>query len=272
MERGRTTVLPSEFDDPAEAYQIAVRNQSYSRSFAKAHETHYAPWIQQLVADAPLHVQSGERIALPQEPEPLTMPIGQAITKRRSGRTYGSEGLSALQLGTLLTLAGGLQQPAVAAQSNGSLHRNVPNSGNLGSVEIYPVIMRADGIRPGIYHFDSVQHDLALMHSGHFATWLRELVLFQLEFADAAVALVLTSAFGRLKAKYGPRGYRLGLLDVGHVSQSVYLLATSMGLQVCATAGFIDEALETALALDGIDTAVSLLILLGTTPHSDAVT
>lgn len=78
----------------------------------------------------------------------------------------------------------------------GAIRRNVTNSGNLASTELSPAVMRTDGIEPGRYHFDSVNHGLAVVSSGHYATWLREVVLFQAEFAAAAVAIILTSAFG----------------------------------------------------------------------------
>lgn len=55
-------------------------------------------------------------------------------------------------------------------------------------------------------------------------------------------------------AKYGPRGYRLALFDVGHVSQNLNLCATALGLEVCAIAGFVDEAINSVLGLDGLQT------------------
>jgi SagB-type dehydrogenase family enzyme len=246
---------------------VATRNASHSKRFYRAHETHYAPWVQQLVADAPLHLERKERIRLPAaDPALLDVPLGQAIRSRASGRAYGDVPLDAVKLATLLQYAAGVR----ASENDGAdprLRRNVANSGNLGSVEIYPVMLNAAGIDPGIYHFDSVHHDLALLHRGEYRTWLRECVFFQLEFADAGAALILTSAFGRLKAKYGPRGYRLGLFDVGHVSQNVYLIATALGLEVCATAGFIDDVLDSTLDLDGLDTAATLIILIGERPR-----
>lgn len=248
-----------------EQYQVAIRNPSGSKRFAKAHETHYAPWVQRLVAEAPLHVAASERVALPDaDPALLGMSVGQAVAARHSGRVYAPEPLGLLPFATLLGTAIGVRAPPGAA---GGIRRHVTNSGNLGSVEIYPVALAVQGVPPGLYHYDSVAHDLALLHRGAFRTWLRDLVLFQAEFAEAAAALVLTSAFGRLKAKYGPRGYKLGLFDVGHVSQNIYLIATALGLEVCATAGFIDERLDTVLGLDGLDSAASLVLLLGPPPR-----
>jgi SagB-type dehydrogenase family enzyme len=257
--------LPAEFGGAAEAFQTATRNLSFTKRYSKAHETHYEPWIQKMVANAPLHMERGPRVALPPpDPDLLQMPLHEAISRRHSGRTYAATPIPATQLATLLYSVIGVRDRQTTGSPTHS--RNVTNSGNLGSVEIYPIIMAATDITPGIYHFDSVSHDLALLKSGHFAAWLREVVLFQIEFADAAVALVLTSAVGRLTAKYGPRGYRFAMIDVGHVSQNTYLVATALGLQVCATAGFVDEALNSALSIDGLDTCASLLLLLGQPP------
>jgi SagB-type dehydrogenase family enzyme len=260
--------LGSEYGTTDEAYHISARNPSFTKDCYKAHETHYSPWVQQLVADAPLHREDLPQVPLPPPSvERLQMSVGEALVRRRSGRAYGNEPLHAIDLSTILCMALGVHRMRGSAQEPTTLRRSVTNSGNLGSVEAYPVILDVEGVPAGVYHFDSVQHDLRLLRAGCFRDWLRQLVLYQLEFADAAVALVLTTAFGRLKAKYGPRGYRLGWLDVGHVSENVYLIATSLGLAVCATAGFVDEELELALGLDGLETAASLVLLLGRPPR-----
>lgn len=255
--------LPPQFGDDAERYQTGSRNLGFTKRYSKAHETHYEPWVQTLVADAPLHLPEHHRVPLPPpDPQLLTMGIGEAVARRRSGRIYGDEALPQVQLSTLLYHAIGVRPPELSPQPL-ALSRNVTSAGNLGSVEAYPIVMRVEGITPGIYHYDSVAHDLALVAPGVFDTWLREVVFFQLEFADAAVALILTSAVGRLKAKYGPRGYRFALLDIGHVSQNIYLIATGLHLPVCATAGFVDEAVNAALHLDGLEACATLTLLLG---------
>jgi SagB-type dehydrogenase family enzyme len=263
---GEAQTLDPAHGSPEEQYQVTIRNTSFTKRCFKAHETHYSPWVQQLVADAPLHRDDVARVPLPEPSlESLEMSIGEALVRRRSGRLYGTAGLSQSDLSTLLCMALGVHGARDVAAGRAAYRRTVTNSGNLGSVEAYPVVLNVDGVAPGIYHFDSVRHDLALLSAGVFRDWLRELVLFQLEFAEAAVAIVLTCAYGRLKAKYGPRGFRLGLLDIGHVSENVYLLATALGLAVCATAGFVDEELDRALGLDGLNTGASLVLLVGPT-------
>jgi nitroreductase len=89
-------------------------------------------------------------------------------------------------------------------------------------------------------------------HDIHYEPSIRELV--------TGAPLELSS---RLQTKYGIRGYRFALLDVGHVSQNIYLVGTALGVQVCASAGFIDDTVDQALGLDGLDTASMLVVLVG---------
>lgn len=245
----------------ADEYHLASRNQLGFKDIFKTYQAHYSSHVQKLVAEAPLHLSGSRRVALPLERTFAKMSLDEAITHRTSKRGFGSDPLPAAELSSLLFLGNAVRE--VGEEGQVHFQRNVPNSGNLGSTEIYPIVMNVAGIDPGIYHFDTVRHDLALVRVGRFSTWLRERVFFQLEFSEASVALVLTSAIGRLSEKYGLRGYRLALLDAGHVSENIYLVGASLGLQVCATAGFIDDEIDGALGLDGLASATILIVLAG---------
>ncbi len=254
----------------ADEFHVASRNaRSYKRMYA-AHEVHYAPHVQKLVAEAPLHLDDGyPRVALP-EPAPVRMELGEAIRARASRREFAASPLPLTQLSALLRLGNGVGSTHDVGGRPVSYRRAAANSGGLGSVEVYPVVLDVDGLDAGMYHYDSVRHQLSLLRPGDFRDWLREVVFFQLEFPEAAVALVLTGAIGRLRAKYGLRGYRFALLDAGHVSENLYLVATALGLQVSATAGFIDDELDAALGLDGLDSATTLVLLVGPTQTDPA--
>jgi SagB-type dehydrogenase family enzyme len=257
-------VIQPEPDPLSAEFHVASRNLGAYKGMFKAHEVHYEPFVQRLVTTAPLHLDGYPRIALP-PPVPVRMPVEDAIRGRASGRAFGDRPLSAAELGTLLRFANGVQQTRTIGAEPVFYRRPAPNSGDLGSVEIFPIALNVDGVPAGIYHFDTVHHDLARLYGGEFRSWLREVVLYQLELAEAAVAFVLTAAVGRLQAKYGLRGYRFALLDVGHVSENLYLVGTGLGLQICATAGFVDDELDARLGLDGLDVASMLVVLAGTT-------
>ena len=246
----------------AEEYHLASRNPVAFKHLVRGHLVHYTEKNQKLMAEAPLRLTELPRTPLPDSRVKAALPLDDAITRRVSSRRFGNSPLRRDELAALLQLGNSVR--SVEHQDGTvSYRRNVPNSGNLGSVEVYPIIMNVEAVMPGIYHFDSVSQDLARLHTGDFATWLRQQVFFQVEFSQPAVALVLAAAIGRLAAKYGLRGYRLGLLDTGHVSQNIYLVATALGLSVCATAGFIDDELDAAIGVDGLESASMLVLLVG---------
>jgi SagB-type dehydrogenase family enzyme len=246
----------------AAEFHVASRNQAAHKRMYKAYDIHMQPAIRDLVTDAPLHFDDRKRVPLPVHDQPVGVTVLDAIRRRASGRSFGSDPLPVTMLATLLRYANGVL--ATVQTPEGAFYRRAAaNSGDLGSVEIYPIVFDVESVEPGIYHFDSVHHDLTELQRGRFRDWLREVVIYQAELSRAAAALVLTAAVGRLQAKYSLRGYRFALLDVGHVSQNLYLVATAMGLQVCATAGFIDDAVDSALGLDGLDAASMLVVLVG---------
>ena len=80
---------------------------------------------------------------------------------------------------------------------------------------------------------------------------------------DPASALLITASFSRARSKYGIRGYRNVLLEAGHAAQNVLLAAAALGVAACPVGGFVDEGLNSLLALDGVGRAVVYLLRLG---------
>jgi SagB-type dehydrogenase family enzyme len=246
----------------AEEYHVASANLASRRASPRAHEINLDEDVQEMVRTAPLQLDGRSRVALPRDDAPLG-DLGELIPARRSVRSFAREPIGAAQLGRILYLANGIQTHA----EGGGRRRNAPNAGGLGSAEIYCFAERVEGVEPGIYHFDAVRHDLALLRAGRFESWLREFALSQAEYAEAAALLVVTSAMGRLMSKYGPRGYRLGLLDAGHVSQNAQLVAAALGLAASALSGFVDAELNRALELDGLERCAVLALGIGRPGH-----
>jgi SagB-type dehydrogenase family enzyme len=248
----------------AEEYHLESSNRRILKETPSMHQINYEPRIMQLVRDAPLHIESAEEksagITLPLDQEFASMSVEEAITTRVSTRWFSAEPLPLAKLGKVLFLANGARKNSARGIA---IDRNVPNSGGLGSVEIYCIALNVAGVDPGIYHFDSVFHELRVLKKGAFGTWLREFVCFQYEASEPPVVLVLTSAVGRLTSKYGPRGYRLGLLDTGHASENIYLSATALHLNVFAFGGFVDEEVNRALDLEGLERCAFLSLGIG---------
>jgi SagB-type dehydrogenase family enzyme len=245
----------------ADEFHLASANVGPARS-PRAHEINYSPQVAELVRGAPLALESAARVALPRPDGPLGVDLAEAIVRRKSGRRFGPDPLPAGSLARLLYLANAVRHPERGPDAVAD--RNAPSGGGLGSVEIFCFALGVEGVEPGLYHFDTVRHDLALRRRGHFGTWLATLAFSQVEWSEAGAVLVLTCAMGRLAEKYGLRGYRLGLLDAGHVSQNLQLVATALGLEACAISGFVDEELNRGLELDGLDRCAVLGVAIGT--------
>jgi len=189
----------------AEDFHIASRNSAALKQNYRAHLIHYSPEVEKLVRKAPLKIEEGNKINLP-PPLKIQMSITETINRRSSGRNFSNVPITSEELSTLLYYGNAIQKNPYTKNQN-YYQRNVPNSGNLGSVEVYPIILNVEGIEPGIYHFDSFSHHLDQVQLGNYSTWLFEKGFFQVEWSNSSVGFVITSAIGRLTAKYGLRGY-----------------------------------------------------------------
>ena len=67
----------------------------------------------------------------------------------------------------------------------------------------------------------------------------------------------------RMKWRYGERGYRYLHLDVGHVSQNLYLAAEAIGSGACAIGAFDDDQINSLLEIDGKEQFVIYVAAMG---------
>ncbi|MFK0209196.1 nitroreductase family protein [Agrobacterium sp. NPDC090283] len=65
-----------------------------------------------------------------------------------------------------------------------------------------------------------------------------------------SAAIIITCRFDKLMWKYkNSRSYRVALLDAGHLSQAVQMVATSIGIRTWPTAAFYDHDVSDLLEL-----------------------
>ena len=95
------------------------------------------------------------------------------------------------------------------------------------------------GLEPGLWHYRADEHQLRLIAKAEpvvlrMAASARESCLMA---SDPQVVLVIAARFGRVMWKYDAIAYSLVLKHVGVYMQTVYLVATAMGLAVCGVGG-----------------------------------
>jgi SagB-type dehydrogenase family enzyme len=114
--------------------------------------------------------------------------------------------------------------------------RPYPSGGSAYELELYLTVANCEGLARGFYHYDADRH--ALVPIGARAHEL-DALLASAEFAMGAAAvpqilITIAARFDRISWKYSSIAYSLILKNVGVLIQTLYLMATEMGLGGCA--------------------------------------
>jgi SagB-type dehydrogenase family enzyme len=261
-------VLEEEHSQPirlAELFHENTKILPHVKRNRKAAEINFDPFILRLTSIPPKQYENVTHIELPhvnRNTKISGMTLEETICQRLSTRQFSSSPLSLHSLSKVLYFSSAILEVITDGKYK-SYRRAVPTSGGLTSIEVYPLVLNVKGIRQGVFHYDSLNHRLDFLREGYFKDYVRNKLLFQPEFSDAAALLILTSWFSKLKFKYGERGYRYAFLDAGHVGGHMYLIAACLNLACCGICGFYDDEVNSLIGVDGLDESAIYLIALG---------
>lgn len=195
-----------------------------------------------------------EKINLP-EPEKLSGELEWILRSRKSCRDFSGSAISLRVVSNLLFWSAGRIHKD---EPDRVFHRSHPSGGAMYPIEIYPVIFAGDGIVSGVYHYDVSGHALERLQDGESES-VRSAISY--DFArKASMSVVLTFAGRRILEKYGSLGYKLGMIEAGHIAQNIYLVGAALGLGVLALGGGDYLAMERELGL--VDSEESILYTL----------
>ncbi len=185
--------------------------------------------------------------------EPSTETFDQVIASRRSVRNFANEKLTLTELSKILFqtygITGSIKIPGGGEQNL----RASPSAGALYPAEIYLAIRQIEGISEGLYHYNIPNHALELLKEGDPTKEVFEICGKQENVRKASIIFLISGVVARTKSKYGERGYRYVLLDIGHLGQNLYLSCTALDLAVMTTCGFYDDLANEYLGINGID-------------------
>jgi SagB-type dehydrogenase family enzyme len=110
-------------------------------------------------------------------------------------------------------------------------------------------------VATGLYHYSLEHHTLEEMKTLSESEAEQLAVTFTADqrfTATAAVLFIMTARFRRTFWKYAnhAKAYRVLLLDVGHLSQTLYLVCTELGVGAFFTSAVCETDIEEALGLD----------------------
>jgi SagB-type dehydrogenase family enzyme len=205
--------------------------------------------------------EDAARVGLP-APDPVMAGVGECLLRRRSRRDYTGESLSATQLSTVLAHACGSTGASAGYGYSRLPLRSFPSAGGLQAPEVYLSVQAVAGVPAGVYHYHPGNHALELLAAGDHGATLSTVAMGQ-DLQRAAVVFVVTGCYARVRWKYGERAYRYMCMDAGFLGQNLCLVAEAMGLGACAIAGFVDDAADRLLGVDGRDELSVLLVSIG---------
>ena len=215
----------------------------------------YDPVDLQTMAKAFKQYARAPKIKLPRMEEmgKVSREFSEVLLSRRSFRDFSDEAMNLEEVSRILFQTYGITGELSTKSGQKQYLRASPSAGALYPAEIYLGIQNVNGIEPGIYHYNVLNHELELLSGGNPAESMFRALCGQEFVRQAALTVLITGVISRTKQKYGERGYRYALLDVGHLGQNLYLSSTALNLAVMTTCGFLDNEANRLLKIDGLN-------------------
>jgi len=141
--------------------------------------------------------------------------------------------------------------------------RATPSAGGLNSNDVFLLVDGVMGITPGLYYFNPDLRCLQLVNTRARMSDLADATGYSKRIQSSSAAIILAGAFSRIQWKYWERGYRMALLDCGHLAQSLVIAATEINIVAHPIGGFIDDQINSLIGFDGINDSVLHLLILG---------
>jgi SagB-type dehydrogenase family enzyme len=172
-------------------------------------------------------------------PEAIS-PVAKLLRERHSTRSFDDQRpITLAELSQFLDGTARVLSTSTAKldfDEGGHTVRPYPSGGAAYELELYLAVNRCEGLARGFYHYDAGGHALAPIGVPRNDL---EALLAGAENAMGAPAppqilITIAARFGRTSWKYSSIAYALILKDVGALVQTLYLMATGMGLGGCA--------------------------------------
>jgi len=198
-------------------------------------------------------------------------PFTTVLERRRSIREHGSRPVTRTELGELLYRAVGLRQTVLFDRGEGEA-RPYPSGGGLYETGVYVVANRCEGLKEGLYYYRVEDH--ALYHiagrTPDMDLLLKTAMATSLRTAPPQVLFILTARFARMAWKYETMAYAAMIKHVGVIFQTLYLVATAMGLAPCALGAGNAEVFARLSGLDPLEEGSVGEFMLGTRPDEES--
>ncbi|MDO4414064.1 MAG: SagB/ThcOx family dehydrogenase [Erysipelotrichaceae bacterium] len=210
-----------------------------------------------------------ESVLLPRDFENLEIDNDflHVINSRCSHRVYTEETMSLRQLSYLLWCSQGVKE--IRGKAYATL-RTVPCGGARHEFECYMAVQNVEDLTDGLYHYLPMKHAVEkLSDCEEMRSFISDSLCGQSWAAKANVVFYYSAVFYRAEWRYGIHAYVPMMMDAGHITENVYLAATSIHLGGCAIAAVEGRIADEKFGLDGKEESVFYAMPIGTISSSD---
>lgn len=177
--------------------------------------------------------------------------IYKCMKDRRSLRKYISAELTLGEISFLLWATQGIEK---ISQNNTVTFRPTPSSGARHPFETYLAIRSIEGIKPGMYRYLPITHELLFLHTiDNYEESLSTACLGQKFVGEGAVTFIWSNIPYRGEWKYNITSHKSMLIDVGHICQNLYLACETIKCGTCGIASYDQKLMDELIRVDGQD-------------------
>lgn len=192
--------------------------------------------------------------------------LEQALARDGSALREPKSPLSLEQFSWLTYLAFGQTAVRHLPVTKAHVAKTSPSGGSRHPTEIYPIVLDVEGVAPGLYHYSVKRHGLELLKPGRHEAFVQE-ALVRIPHRAAfprSVAFVFSTLFDRSMFRYRESfSYRVMHHDLGHVGQTMALLANSIDRNSYRGYTPDDARVEQFLSIDGLNEAAMMFAIVG---------
>ncbi|MCD6039142.1 MAG: nitroreductase [Gammaproteobacteria bacterium] len=210
-----------------------------------------------------------KRIALPVGIS-LDMSLGEAMLRRRSVNEFTGDSVNLDYLATVVRSVKGVSDTGVAKLREGKKIRlnfsTISSAGHLYPIDVYFLAFNIKNLDSGIYHY--LENEDVLIKIGDEKKALHVLDTFikskkSINYSRSNYICLFVAHPWKSMSKYGNRGLRFILQEIGAMTQNMHLANVALGLGSMDWGGYYENEINQILGFDGINQSVLHIILAG---------
>ncbi len=200
----------------------------------------------------------------------LDLSLGESILKRRSISQFTGDVVNLSYLATIARCGRGTSNIVMTQSQKGEKinldFSTVSSAGHLYPVDIYFLAVNIKELKQGIYHY-SERKD-ALIKTGNQKNMLELLNAFMASqnrviYSRCNYICLFVAHPWKSMSKYGERGLRFVLQEIGSISQNIHLANVSLGLGSVDWGSYYENEVNQIMGFDGVNQSVLHIILAG---------